>query len=184
MVSAFAGAVGITFAFGCGTSSTTGVADGGDENDLVVGTMEAGDRSADADIAAGDAADGALDGASADAGAAIDSGSVDAALTACGDASCLPGQLCEYLTGGPAAQCSPLDDAGGCSPPLLYMQSCPSLGGHAGCYSNAPPAPLRCLDVPASCDSGPNCQCLSPDPCGVSCVCDHVVSGAIYCGCP
>jgi hypothetical protein len=193
-----AGGIAIAFQLGCGTSgnATGETADtGASSPDTASGTTESGGGSSSGSSSGGAGSDGAIDlggdgGATAlDAGASAlgDASTVGDASVLCADASCSATQLCAYQSGGPV-QCKPLNDAGGCTAPMMYMSSCISLGNQPGCYIDTPPRPVRCLEVPRSCQTSPTCSCLSPDPCSSVCgggsQCLQVQNGGLYCGCP
>ncbi|SRR5258708_3275137 len=182
-----AGVIAIPFQLGCGSSqtATAAPADTGsspqDAADSAMGVADAGGRIDGSDGTIDVTADGGMTAADADDGSV---GGDASAL--CGDASCSATQLCAYQSGGPV-QCVPLNDAGGCSAPAMYMSSCTSLGNRPGCYVDFPPRPVRCVDIPPSCGTSPTCSCLSPDPCSSICgggsQCLQIQSGALNCGC-
>ncbi|HEV3190726.1 MAG TPA: hypothetical protein VGY54_09540 [Polyangiaceae bacterium] len=104
---------------------------------------------------------------------------------ACGTNICTAAQACVYSSGGgPPANCSPTNDAGQCPTGFSYMLTCPNLGNGPGC--NAPistPAPMGCLDLPASCGVTPTCGCFPSTACPVGTgSCQMVTAHALTCG--
>ena len=75
---------------------------------------------------------------------------------ACGNATCRVDQYClQPCCGGPAPQCVPANDGGGCSPGF-HPASCPG-SGTQGCQEDpCTPPPASCIDDPQK--GGAGCE--------------------------
>jgi len=113
----------------------------------------------------------------------IADGTSDAGF-ACGTQACTAAQACVYSYGGTPANCSPTNDAGGCPVGFTYSTSCPNLANRPGCNAAArPPAPVGCIDIPASCGVTPTCACLPATACpGGTDSCQSATAHSIICG--
>lgn len=76
-----------------------------------------------------------------------------AADTACGEETCLEGQLCVL----PASECIVSTTGAECADP---DRACTDDLGRPGC--STPYFEGACIDAPESCGAGPDCACLRP----------------------